>query len=163
MNFDITPSWYSLIKTAIVRGDIVTGLTIPYLIGAQRIGKPNFQSDRNTICELIEEMSNSITELNPVLQMCGLIHQYVVALKTPQSCEENFKSEIHFCNEYGIESLYVIHEAKSLGNTINEISDKLFEEYKINLSERKYSWCYTKKIWQEFNEREKETISMAVK
>lgn len=161
---EYNPDWYNLIETAKKRGDIVTGLTIPYIIGALEKDNPNFIATENDVFDLLTDIVTSNTELTAVLKECDLIHQYVVALQSADFCEENFKTQISFRNENGVNSLFVIHEAKLLGSSIKEISHNLFDQYtKPSFETKKYSWNYTEKDWFPFSDREKETINEALK
>lgn len=157
------PKWYTLIQTAKHRGDIVTGLTIPYLIGALNINNSDFTATKEDVHELLTDIASSITELNPVLKECDLIHEYVVALSSPEFCGDNFKSQLSFQSESGIKTLYVINEAKILGNNLIEISQNLYNKYvDCSFSKKRYSWDYKKTDWFPFTEREKGTIAVAL-
>ena len=157
------PYWYNLILTAQTRGDIVTGLTIPYLLGATEKDNQEYIAKEEDVIQLLTDMAYSDTELKPVLKECGLIHQYVIALQDADFCKSNFKNQISFKNENGENSLYIIHEAKSLGNNIEQISQNLYEEYaEQSFNKSRYSWDYNKQEWLNFSSREKETITLAL-
>ena len=151
-------SWYNLIKTALEKGQIVTGLTIPYILGAQKITDTDFVIDDKSIYNLLNEITNSTTELRAVLKKCGTIEQYVLGLSNAQFCRENLETELFFKNQMGVGSLYVINDAKSLGKTLEEISVNLTKEYKDYLKAEKYSWDSDSKLWREFTGDEKERI-----
>ena len=92
--------WYRLIQQAKENHDIFNGLTIPYILGAYKRSFPEYIIDKNSVQRLLLDLLDSQNELTAVLEKCGLINQYVIALRNHQSLEDNFQNEIHFLFSY---------------------------------------------------------------
>lgn len=153
--------WYRLIQQAKENHDIFNGLTIPYIIGAYKLSFSEYIIDKYSVQRLLLDLLDSQNELTAVIEKCGLIKQYVIALRNHQSLEDNFQDETHFRNDMGVNNLFVIHEAKVLGNSIEEISVSLTDMYKNYLSKDEFSWD-SEHGWMPFSERDKKTIAQAI-
>lgn len=151
--------WYSLIKHFKEENAISNGLTIPFLLGAIALLNKEIKLNENSISSLLYEIAESETELNPVLQKCTDIKEYVISLRTKEFCRANFKSELVFKNTVGENSLFVSQNAASLGKNIDEISENLEKIYASALRNKKYSWKGFGETWEEFNEKEIELIN----
>lgn len=148
------PLWYRLIETLKKSNTITNGLTIPYLIGSYRLANLDLGVGVKGVSELLVELSNSETTMKPVLQHCGDIGEFVIGLRTKDFCEIFFSKELVFNNQSNEKTLYVTSNATTLGQTIDDIANALYEKYKDFIEQENYSWRVDKQVWEPFDNNE---------
>ncbi len=153
------PFWYRLITNLKANGEILNGVTIPFILGAQEIKDNTLVIREESIYVLLTEIMNSSTELKVILQNCEDIHEYVIGLRDKYFCEHYLKSDLSFTNEKGDKTIYVALTAIKLGNTIHEISNNLTKKYWNYLKNNYFSWDKYNQTWRIFSQRERDLIS----
>jgi|WetSurMetagenome_2_1015567.scaffolds.fasta_scaffold132312_2 hypothetical protein len=151
------PYWYRLITSLKSQKEITNGLTIPYIIGANKLIDDSLVIDSSSIKQLLNELINSSMELVSVIQKCDN-KQYIIGLKDKKYCEKYFSHEIFFTNSNGEKTLYLTLNAQNIGTTINEINETFINLYSKCLLEQNFSWDNNDYIWRPFNAHEKEQI-----
>lgn len=154
--------WYRLIEIARKKDIIIDGLTIPFMLGAHRFINPDYSISGNSITKLLTEIAGSDTEEKAVLK-CSPTNQYIITLRNVPFCKKNLSGTLSFKNKKGIESLFITEEVTVFGETIDDISKALHQEYKFCLTEEAFSWDDRTKSWSKFNDTEKEIITEAAK
>ncbi|MFT3912064.1 MAG: hypothetical protein QM737_21745 [Ferruginibacter sp.] len=152
--------WYSLIELLRKKDIIIDGLTIPFILGAQKYLDPSMVIGDNSIFDLLTSIVQSDTNEKAVLKDCAG-NQYIIALRSKQFCKDNLSNARVFKNKKRNESLYVANDVAFLGDTIKEISNSLNEKYKGLLERETFSWNDTRMRWSALSEMEKEIISEA--
>jgi hypothetical protein len=152
--------WYNLIEVARRTDIIIDGLTLPFILGAQKYINPNFGIDNNSICKLLTEITNSENDQKAVLKYYPG-NQYIITLREAQFCKENLSGELVFKNKKGDNALYVTEEVTTFGNTLREICKALNEEYKKLMEKETFSWDDSVRSWHKFNDTEKNIITRA--
>ena len=152
--------WYSLIELLRKKDIIIDGLTIPFILGAQKFLDPSIVIGDNSIFELLTAIVHSDTNEKAVLKDCAG-NQYIIALRSKQFCKDNLSDALVFKNKKRNESLYVANNVAFLGDTIKEISGSLNEKYKGLFVKETFSWNDTKMRWSVLSDMEKEIITEA--
>lgn len=147
------PDWYKLTKLLKLRGEIITGLTIPYIFGAYKLlGKP-FEN----ISALLDELRKYQIDKYPVIQKCGTIHQHVIAVEDKHIYHKDHLNDIKLYNaNKGID--LVISSNTELGKNEEMIYKNLTRLYKDPIDAGKYSWNNTIEKWKPFEEKEEKLI-----
>ncbi|MEO7523441.1 MAG: hypothetical protein ABIT58_05065 [Ferruginibacter sp.] len=90
--------WYNLIELSGKKDIIIDGLTIPFLLGAQKYLNPGFIISENSISDLLNTIIHSDTNEKAVLKNCAG-NQYIVALRSKQFCKDNLSDALVFKNK----------------------------------------------------------------
>lgn len=152
------PFWYSLIISLKTKKVITNGLTLPYIIGADKvINKKPF--DDNSIPSLLKNIVNSQTEQIAVFQNCTDINQYVVGVENLDFCNLYFKNYLSFNNQENSKSLYITPNALSFGTTIAEIEKNLIDKFQGFIQDEKFSWNRSTSSWEKFTPKEIEILN----
>jgi hypothetical protein len=158
--------WEKLILNYKQNGYISNGLTIPYLVGVMNIGY-NSPADKETLTQLINLLIDNPTENKPFLQYCSNddgdgINEFVVALKSKEECDRNFKNNLVFKNVQLIKTFYIAENAKTFGETKDDIIDSLWNKYGKIIEGKFFSWDSAKQEWHNFSQNEKNRIYKVV-
>jgi hypothetical protein len=148
------PFWYKLIISEKEKGEITTGLTIPFIIGAKSVNDESYVPSENSISELLDEIIASSTEQVAFFQECPRIRQYVIGLTERNSPEAEENSEIIFTNSNGDKTLYISGDAKNFGTDVEEISTNLNKLWLPTLMEKRFSWDKSNTDWTVFLDEE---------
>lgn len=156
---NINPNfWYNLILLKKGNGSISNGLTIPYLVGSLS-HKFSKSLNKESLKELIANVTNANNNQKAVLQYCGDINEYVISLRTKEFCDTNFGNETSFKNPSGEPSLYISLSAKDFGKSKDEIIDNLWTKYSSSIENKKFSWKPLTQSWEEFSNIELQEIN----
>lgn len=161
MNRVNQPIWYQQISYHKKNRLISNGLTIPFLIGTYKLCGYQFVNQENPIEVLINDIVNSEIDVCAVLQKCFDIRQFVIKIESRNFCEDSYKTEIYFKNNKDNKSLIITQSASDLGKDLPTIIDTLSDLFLENINHGKFSWNNADKIWQEFNENDKNVILSA--
>lgn len=153
--------WYKQISYQKKKNLISNGLTIPFLIGTYELCGCYLVGQQNPIKFLFNEIINSEIGVCAVLQKCPNINQFVIGIESREFCEKYFKKEIYFDNSKDNKILIITQNASELGSDLMKIVDTLTDLYFENIDLGKYTWNNGDKIWQEFNEKDKNRILSA--
>lgn len=156
------PLWYKLIGQSRKKDIIIDGLTIPFILGAQKFLDPAFIIDDNSIFNLLSSIAGSDADEKAVLKDCSG-NQYIITLRDSRFCKENLSGALAFKNKKGKPSLYVAGNIVFLGKTLKEISQSLNNEYKGLFKKETFSWQDNKMSWHTLNDIEKEIIRESAK
>lgn len=149
--------WYRLIELSRKKDIIIDGLTIPFILGAQKYLDPALEINNDSIFKLLSGIVQADNAEKAVLKDCSG-NQYIIALRSTQFCKENLSNALVFKNKNNNDSLYVANDVAFLGNSIREISNSLNEKYKGLLIKETFSWNDRKMSWNKINDLEKEII-----
>ena len=130
---DKKPYWYQLISYW-VKDKKRTGLTIPFIIGAQQYFDST--SEPETVTELMELIKNSEIDETIILNNCPNVGEYVLGI----SKNAAYLSGIEFKNEKNEKiTLKATSSTKILGEDFNSICKSLEKKYKKPINEKNYS------------------------
>lgn len=115
------------------------GLTIPYLVGVERIfaGRTDFNNK-----DLLSEINDSKFDKKYIISFCGDLAEYVIGLDRPEY--PYIKSLPHF------DSL-VVNDPDLEKKNLDELSDYLDELYHYKIDEELFSIDYCSLEWSKFN------------
>lgn len=143
------PIWYKLTKLLKERGQINTGLTIPYIFGAYKLlGQP-----LNSISNLLDELRKDPIDKYPVIQKCGTIHQHVVAVEEKKSYHKNYIKDVKLRNSNNEIDL-IVSSNTSIGRTDKDVYKNLTQLYIEPIEGENYSWNNKEQKWKPFDQQE---------
>ena len=154
--------WYNLIELLREKDIIIDGLTIPFIIGAQKYLDPTLEINDDSIFLFLTGIVHSDTNEKAVIKDCAG-NQYIIALRSKQFCKDNLVTARVFKNKKGYDSLYLSNEVAFLGKTLKEISKSLNEKYKGLFIKETFSWNDSKMSWNKLSDMEKDIIKEAAK
>lgn len=130
---DEKPYWLTLISYW-VKNKNRTGLTIPFIIGAQAYFEVN--PVHRTVADLLTSIKNSNINETIVLNNCGNVSEFVLGIDNhPFSL-----SGIEFENDnHKNSSLKATTSTKLLGNDFNSICESLQKRYSQHINNGNYS------------------------
>lgn len=148
------PYWYKLILFW-KKINKKTGLTIPFIIGAEMLVTPN-QKLKN-VTQLLGEIMNSSNENIIVLNFCNDINEYVLTLDDNpyRLIKQEFKSPI--TNKI---TLKMTPSTEILGTDFGSICESLEKRYSKQLQESTFSNTHFK--WSPFSDGDKKMIEQAM-
>ena len=148
MSSSSNPYWYKLIKLLKTKGEITTGLTIPYLFGAYKeLGQPV-----TNIKELIKHIYYSEIDKYPLIQRCDVIEHHVVTIEEKAFCSKSYKNDIKFKNPTNNNILFIVDT--DLGTTLDKVCSSLSLGYANQIKSQEYSWSKKEKRWKKFEPSE---------
>lgn len=152
-NHNSNPIWYKLTKLFKKQGIINTGLTLPYLYGSyELLGKP-----LESIFDLLNEIRQHNIDKYPVIQMCGTIHQHVVATEDKNIYNKKYIKDVKLLNKKNEIDL-IISSNTNLGKSNEEIYKSLILRYQKIITAGTYSWYYKEQEWKIFSPEERRII-----
>ncbi|MEO8770420.1 MAG: hypothetical protein ABI402_10060 [Ferruginibacter sp.] len=153
-------TWYKLIELLRKKDIIIDGLTIPFILGAQKYLDPGLVVNDDSIFNLLTGIVHSDTNEKAVLKDCAG-NQYIIALRSIKFCKDNLSNARVFKNKKGNDSLYVSNDVEFPGKSLKEISTSLNEKYKGLFIKETFSWNDSKMSWNKLSEIEKKMITEA--
>ncbi|MFL5788082.1 MAG: hypothetical protein ACJ748_08515 [Flavisolibacter sp.] len=146
------PYWYKLISHWVNSGH--DGLTIPFILGAKRYIYGDEEFLENEICDLLEEITNSDIEEHLItFHFCLGIGENVLGLFN--RINANYYQGKKFTNPQERIS-FAVGSGVNLGNTIEEISANLKEEYKAAIAGKNFSLVNSQ--WVPFTKGDQDMI-----
>ena len=126
------------------------GLTLPFLIGAERI-KTNLEDFE--ITDLLEELRDSNEKY--FISDCGDLGEQVIGLHKQEY------ANAEFYKNYG--SLYINSDELEKLNSFEEICDFLENKYSSNINSEEFSKNYYTGNWENFSQEDLHDIENAKK
>lgn len=144
--------WYTLLSYWVNIKER-TGLTIPFIIGTEKLINPDIVLDLNPVHKLLNEIRYSSMDSIIVLRYCENIREYILSINNSLNpiIGENIK------NRQGITSIVTAYDTKVLGNNFSEISNSLELRYQNDILNNKFSRINFN--FKEFSNDDKKMIS----
>jgi hypothetical protein len=152
-----TPYWHKLISYW-VRIKRRNGLTLPFIIGAEKFDKLSGDTAPMSVQELLSEIINSNTDDIVTLLYCDNIGDYVLGLNNSSNPMDGTKV-INVQTKRV--TLIATLGTKILGNTTADITAALTKKYSDCLTSKKYSLINFQ--WADFDEGDIKMINEALK
>lgn len=152
---DEQPYWFTLISYW-VKDQNNTGLTIPFVIGAQEYFEVN--SGPKTVTDLITLVKNSNVDDTIILNNCPGVGEYVLAIeKGPYPMDgKGFKNESN-----GNIILKATISTRVLGKDFESICKSLEKKYGSHIQKGNYSKSKVDFEWQPFTDEDIKMINKA--
>lgn len=129
-----TPYWFKLLDEW-VNTQENSGLSIPFLVGAEKVIFDDTKFDSDSIKKLFNSIiTNAQQDYSVTLKYCNTISAYILGLEIRSSIKENF-----FEDENGTSVLVILNNTFAKNSSLVEIVEFLEGEYLEHILSGKYS------------------------
>lgn len=155
MNTDF-PIWFNVLQHYDNNNYFHNGLTIPFLIGASTIVKP--ENTLTTVNQFVSEIQNNNLPFKISLMKCNGINQYIAGIldKESENLLKSYTKPIY--KVFG--NLIITDNSFKDANDIIDITNFFNNEYNAIIFNSKFS--INNGIWSEYDELDKKRLSQLI-